>query len=412
MKKRFILPLLFGTLIAAPLAKAAISVNLAYLALSQQVMPNSKGDTFTQFTAPHLSMGYTLFYGSGQLGSFGVFTNYYGYLRAIATNTTPIPLSTSNFTSFSNLSDFNGLSPSFNQSILNSNMTFIATDQNWETAIYNVQNNTVTLIANQNTPIPKGQSTFSGFAYPTALSNNAVAFWASGSNNQEGIYQTDSKGHLSVLINTSTLIPNKISTFQHFLYPAFSRDSTAQTNIFAFVGVDNQNKKGIYLYNKGKINIIVDQSTTIPNGGVGYFTDFRDLSFDATTNSLAFVADGILGQTGLYFYNGSSIVSLALPNSLLPDGVGQFTHFQSPCVVGKNTVFAATGSHNLQGIYFASSDGSLYKVVSNHDVINKKNIQNIEISHEGFSNNQVALLVHFTDGSSGIYIGVIKGIAY
>ena len=237
MRKRFILPLLFSALIAAPFAEAAISVNLAYLALSQQAMPNSKGDTFTQFTAPHLSMGYTLFYGSGQLGSFGLFTNYYGYLRAIATNTTLIPLSTSTFTSFSNLSDFNSISSSFNQSILNGNMAFVATDQNWETAIYNLQNSVPTLIANQDTPIPKGQSTFSGFAYPTALSNNAVAFWASGNNNQEGLYQTNSKGHLSVLINTTTLIPHKISTFQHFLYPAFSRDSTAQTNIFAFVGV-------------------------------------------------------------------------------------------------------------------------------------------------------------------------------
>lgn len=392
-------------------AQAFISVNLVYLSQSQQLMPGSNGDLFTQYRAPHLSGGYTLFYAKGVRGNFGLFTDYYGFLRSIANNLTQAPFGTGNFTSFDDFSDFNPPPDSYNQSLTNNTIAFVAIDRSWQTSLYNVVSQAPNLIANAQTPIPQGQGNFTGFAYPSALSNGAIAFWGSGANNQEGLYAANSKGLLNRLVDTTIFIPGTMLRFQHFSYPAFSRVQAGISN-YAFVGVDSNNNQGLYLMKNGKIITIANQNTSIPGSSVGFFTTFKDVSYDGNTGNVAFVGAGILGQLGLYIYNGSKIIPALTSQEWLPDTKGQFSRFSMPNLLGENLIFHATGSQGSQGIYFYSLNGNLFKVVSNNDIVNGKHITNLEISHEAFSGNQVAIHITFADGSSGIYIATLRGVAY
>jgi len=409
--KKFLLTAALASCFFSANLQAALSVNLAYLALTNQTMPAMQGDQFTSFATPHINAGNIVFYGMGALGSFGIFTNAAGYLSNLISSTTTVPQGIGNFSSFDNFADFTQSPLSYNQYILGNTVAFTGTDNSWQTGIYSYTNGNIKMIANEQTAIPNSINTFTTFAYPTVLPNGNIAFWGNGKNGSEGIYVGNAQGNITKLVDNTTLIPGSVMTFQHFRYPSFSHTANQPLN-FAFVGENSNHQRGIYLMQNGKIRTIADTNTSIPGSGIGYFTDFHDISYDSTTGKIAFIATGILGQIGLYIYNGAQIQVVATPQNLLPNAVGQFATFSMPNLMGNNLVFQATGSYQTEGIYLYTLDGNMFKIISNRDSINGNPINNVQISHESFSGNQVVVLINFTNGNSGIYIATMQGVAY
>ncbi|OGT29897.1 MAG: hypothetical protein A3E87_09145 [Gammaproteobacteria bacterium RIFCSPHIGHO2_12_FULL_35_23] len=410
MKNFCHLVIAFLLLLTIDFSFADTNVNVVYLALSGQSVPSDNNYLFATFFRPHLQAGYTAFIGTDTVGNQGIYTNLYGALNVVASYGTSVPDGQGNFSSFNSTSDFFDV-PSYNNlAIFGSVIAWVATDSTWESGIYSAtQSNGPQLVANQSTSIPNGQGNFIAFAYPTVMADESIAFWGAGNNNQQGLYHANSQGLLSTLIDIHATIPNGTGNFTNFMYPSFSTNPQSAEN-FAFIGTGNNNQQGVYLMQNQKLIKIADTNTEMSGGNVGYFTDFKDLSYDGYSNNLAFIGDGILGQTGIFVYNGKTVSALVQPTNIIPDGVGNFKSFSTPNMENGYVLFQATGSFNQQGIYLYDLQGNMYKILSNKDKINGKAVKTIAIGSNALSSNQISALINFQDGTSGIYLITITNL--
>lgn len=180
---------------------------------------------------------------------------------------------------FANLESFQFLSLDNDGSVV-----FIGSDRNFlQQGIYKVKGDTITTIADRNTPIPDGTGNFSEFFLPS-LDNGVVAFMGFGSNNQRGIY-TAIEGRLKTVADKNTPIPNGVGNFIGFSdsIQGLSLDNGA----VAFVGSGENNQEGIYTNLGGKLTNVVARGDTLLGQTVGGFQLSQN---GLSANSLAFLA--------------------------------------------------------------------------------------------------------------------------
>lgn len=404
--KKF-LGICFLSLISLP-SFANISINLNYLAQSGQAMPGLK-ETYLSFQPPSMSYGHLVYGAKGSLGSIALYSNLFGPISIIASNYTAVPGSTGNFTSFTTMVDFSTPIPNI-ASISSGKIAFLGTDPNFNSGLYSSASpSQISIIANSNTPAPGTQGLFSNFSHPHALSDGSIGFIASTTDGDKGIFYSNSKGILSKLVDISSSIPNGQGTFQNFRELNFSNTPSNLTT-FAFVGTGSLKQVGLYVMQDNKLSMVANQNTSMPGNHVGLFSDFGSISYDAANHQIAFVGKGILGQQAIFLYNGQNITPIVSQQNLIPGGNGQFNSFATLNLQGDNLVFSATGNNNQQGIYlYQLGTASTFKVISNQDSIQGKKIKNIFLSKQALNQNQLAMLVQFTDGSSGIFIAAISG---
>jgi hypothetical protein len=313
-----------------------------------------------------------------------------------------------------------------------------------------------TTIADSTTAIPNGSGDFTGFSPGPAIDNlGNVAFSASGSGGQGGVYvktpidpcaplvdtsnkfpsgaghlvstpndphfnfdnavffantsgggtgiYTSLHGNLGVVATTSTLVPNADkSTFTTFGdTPAISGNTVAFAGCSASAG-------GIYLNNSSGFSVVADNSTPIP-GGTGNFNFISDDPADPciSGSNVDFVGSGSGGQQGVYLLHAGSLGRVADTNTAVPGGSGNFINFWSyPGISGTNVVFDAEGTSSQQGYYAAINGGALTKIADTNTPIPGGTgdfLFNATPANPCIDGSNVLILEHGSGGQEGIY---------
>lgn len=326
----------------------SIDSELNVVADENTLVPGST-DTFATFGPLSLDDGNVAFEGGSSLVN-GIYSNIGGDLNVIADTTTSVPDSTGTF-EFVN-------SPSLD----NGDVAFRGSDQNLKTGIYTKTNGTLNVVVNENTPIPGNTSkNFGAFNSPSISGGNvtfegdvAEAVEPPGVPYESGIY-TSIGGKLNIVANKNTPIPNSTGTFAAFLGSSLDDGDVAFRGYGAFSQSQGFVKPGIYTNIDGNLSLIADTNTLIP-GSTGTFGAFLD---------------GPSLDDGIVAFKGASNNS--------PESIGIYTNL----------------------------GGSLTEVIAIGDLLESKTIDRLDFGQEGLSGNQIAFTATFDDGSQGVYVATV-----
>lgn len=388
------------------LADSGLNLTITRVASTFKIDANA----FSGLTPPAYNNGVYAFIGQGHGATeLGIFANPNGYLQDIVTNKTIIPNSSASFSSFGGTTSNDQLHRLIS---INSkgDIVFFGEGSFTLQGLYEYKNRKMLLIANDKTPIPGANGDFSSYAYPDILADSSVGFWGESGNSQQGVYFANPQGLLHKLIDTQTHVPLGQGNFVDISNVSFSSLSTEKSPEFAFIGKGVNKQLGLYLYSYGKTRLIANENTPLPNQGTGYFTNFAKLSFDANTGGIAYIAGGLLGQNGIYYWDGKQTTQIANIQSFIPNGIGHFLHFSQVDASGNLLAFQGSGQSGQQGVYIYSSSGSIYKILNNHDTLDDRKIVSVMISGNSLHGDNLALLVNFKDKSQAIYV-ITLGLA-
>ncbi len=174
--------------------------------------------------------------------------------------------------------------------------------------IYRRTNGLLDLVADSTTPIPGGTGNFKSLDGYATGDEGKVAFIGTVTNRfreveQQGVYASV-ENSLSVIADLNTPIPEGSGNFAKFDGTP-SLDSDAVT----FRGWDSDESGhlthvGLYKSLNGSLSMIVDRNTPIP-GGTNTFTSFRDFSTD--DGSVVFRGNGADLNTGIFTDFGGAL---------------------------------------------------------------------------------------------------------
>ena len=217
------------------------------------------------------------------------------------------------------------------------------------------------------------------------------------------IYNNNVAGSSPVAVVTpDDSVPDGTGKFTSFGDPSLSG------NLVAFVGIGGNGENGIYtknIYIRGirPLGFIVDINTAIP-GGTGNFKGFDAPSLSG--NKVAFLGSDSNGLQGIYTGEiGDEPNIVADTSTPIPGGTGKFTSFENPSLSGNWVAFLDVDG-NSRGIYVDRLDvdqNSMLKIIATSDVLDGKTITGLSFGHEGLSEDKLAFVASFSDGSSGIY---------
>jgi hypothetical protein len=352
-------------------------------------IPGGTG-SFIGFDPPSLDRRNLAFRGLGS-SQEGIYISVGNKLRVVADSNTPIPGGTGSFTSL------------FSPSLDNGNVAFSSG------GIYISVGNKLRVIADSNTPIPGGTGNFTYVNFPS-LDNGNVAFAGGSTSFETGIY-IKVGDQLKVVADSNTPIPGGTGNFTFLFSPSLDNGDVAFASDFPVAS-------GIYANIGGKLKVIADRNTPIPNG-TGNFGGFRSPSLDNGNVAFAGLIPGPRLQlpTGIYINVGGKLKVVADRNTPIPDGTGNFGSFISVSLNDGNVAFVGDDDADAtiypplpqqQGIY-TTLGGSLKKVIARNDSLDGKIVSSVAIDREALSKNRIAFVAEFTDGSRGIYVGTLKG---
>ena len=116
------------------------------------------------------------------------------------------------------------------------------------------------IVANNNTAIPGGTGNFTGTGVQPAISGSNVVFEGKGSGGQTGIYLSSAAG-LSVVANTSTLVPGGTANFT-----AFDDHPVISGNTVVFLGSESNGVTGLFSAGAGGLTLLADSTMLSPDG--------------------------------------------------------------------------------------------------------------------------------------------------
>jgi hypothetical protein len=242
-------------------------------------VPGSQG-FFSGFLDASLSGGDVAFSGTGPSGN-GVYTDVGGPLRVIVDPTTMYP-GGGTFPTFGNPT------PSLDDGIVA--FTSLNSD-NSRSSVFNDVGGTLVIVADEDTPVPGGQGTFSRIGAEVATNQGSVAFSAgSESFSTSGIY-TDAGGTLRLVANSHMLAPGTQETFV-----AFDTEVSLDAGTVVFkarAGAVN----GIYAEVGGTLLKIIDTTDQLEGAAV---TNLGRLSNEAVSGNRVTFRATTGSRTGIY----------------------------------------------------------------------------------------------------------------
>jgi hypothetical protein len=268
----------------------------------QTPVPAGSG-TFSDFTRPALAGGSMVFVGSGTAGQLGVYTDIGGSLLRVADLSTPIPGGTGTFTSFS---------AKYGTPVLDgTSVAFGAAGSGSQAGIYRWTGGGLNVVADTSTLQPGGGGPFQNLSC-ASIDGPRVAFFGSRpipGGFREGLYLAEG-GLLSVVADTTTAVPGGMGTFAGFGAPSLVGDTVV------FVGEDSvSGLLGIYSWRAGQLSVLYDTTTLVPDG-VGTFTMFGfEVSVDGS--QVAFFGIDSAGTPGIFANLGGSLLKVLDSNTRL-----------------------------------------------------------------------------------------------
>jgi sugar lactone lactonase YvrE len=378
-------------------------------------IPGGTGNfTSLPAAASYSSSGQVAFYGEGSGGQAGVYRMVNGPPIKVADLNAAIPNGTGNFTAFF----IPG--PPIVPAIDGSNVAFFGAGSGGQQGIYasvpvdpTIPGNPIR-IADTFTAIPGGTGNFTSFvpgnpiAPNPSISGNKVAFFAAGSDGQQGIYAGDFsvQGPPIKIADTATAIPGGTGSFTALpQYPCISGDN------LVFLGNGSGGQQG--LYRAGAVGPpikVADLNTAIP-GGTGTFTSFipgNPIAPAIDGTSVAFFGAGSGGQQGIYvsipadpLIPGNPI-KIADTSTAIPGGTGNFTGFGAVSLSATDVAFLGLGANGQEGIYDMTG-GSLLKVVDLTAILDGRSITGLSLSRSALVGDPLAFQATLADGSQALY---------
>jgi hypothetical protein len=360
-------------------------------------IPGLKGAFFTYFGVPAIFGDRVAFYGrSGDFHSAlqaGIFVWEGGTFQIVADISTPVPQGTApvSFTRFGDPALSRGRT-----SFLGQNHFFPLQE-----GIYVKEGSSLRVVADVNTPIPRGTGNFSSNFGMQALDSGNVAF-THRRPGQHGVYGGIG-GQLKMVANLNTPIPGGVGNFST---PsgglAFDEVSISGSNV-AFVG-RGAGQEGIYSSIDGSLRVEVNLQTALPGAG-GNASSFRGPTIDG--ENLAFMATGPhFSVQGIYSKIGETLRVVADTQTAIPGKSVKFA-LLDPFVSldGGNVVFGGRLAFpsSYSGI-FARYSGSLVKIIDTEDILEGKTISSLDFGPQALSGTQVVFKVNFSDFSQAIFL--------
>jgi len=385
----FSLAVLFLSVTTRSNAGGVTYVDVADTATS---IPGGTG-TFTGFGLPAISGNYIAFDAMGSNSQDGIYVwSQSGGLQRVTDN---------NGTGFT----------SFIPPTVDSNGT--AAFQGDSSGIYTGVGggSSVTTVASASVPVPgnPGASFFFNAldSRPASIDKGVVAFegWSRSSTGavDQGIYTGPSAGGpLTLIADRSTFLPYGTGTIQMVFFRG-----PAINNGQVLFDADNGSASGFYALINGSIVRVIDSTQTLPGtnvkfsesegsgitpgaisgGRVAFFSNggYYGMNTDGTLTPLATTSDTPPGSTQKF------VITFGL--GLNPDGSYLFTGQTS------------TGF----GVYYSPSftSADYTRLIGDGDQLNGKTIKEVQTLPFSLSGNDFVIDVSFTDGSSGIYEGIL-----
>jgi hypothetical protein len=334
---------------------------------------------FGSFGPPSVSGSRVAFTAVDSAGSAGVYTWQGGVFHVVADATTSIPGSAETFTTFGP------------PSIVGQRVAFVGTGALRQQGVYEANaQGTLSVVADGNTPIPGGTLNFRSFGLHPSSSGGQVAFVGSRGR-QRGIY-VETGGALDVIADTNQPVPGTTENFISF------GDPSATGGRVAFAG-RGTTQQGLYIVSGSHLSVVADTSTAIP-GGSGTFAFFGDPALSG--GNLAVLGEDSSFTPGIYRTRGRFLELVADTNTLLPDGSDVFSSFDDPAFSGDVVAFHGF-SGSGEGIYIREG-GVLSKVIDTNDLLDGKTPVGFALFRDGLSGSTLAFDVRFNDGSEGLYV--------
>jgi hypothetical protein len=385
-KHRLLMCSAVALLLALPSHAVAVSFSLAKVADKSTPIPGGTG-SFSCLLGYSLSGSNVAFWGSGFQPPFfcqpsGIYHFDGLILSEVADTHTSIPGGTGTFVEFGSPPLVSGL-----------NVAFGASGSGAQSGIYLREGSTLKVVADTNTPIPGGAGTFSSFL-GFALSENNVAFFGGGSG-QGGIYLFDGAVLHTVADFNTPLPQGAAGNFAGFGAVAISGKNV----VFDAVG-NSFDQEGIYLFDGVTLRTVADTSMAFP-GGTGNFIIFlSSLAIDG--NKVAFRALGSGFQQGVYLFDGTSLVTVADTTTPIPGGTGNFFDFGFPVMTDGDTVaFLGISDSQKPGIYLFDRSG-LRKVADTQTVVPGGAATFVSFFGAAMDDGDIAIGARDSSGDGGI----------
>lgn len=331
----------------------SINGSITQVADTNTAIPGGTGNFFA-FNSPTFDNGSVAFRGFGatffpngsiQLSQEGIYSNLSGTLSVVADRNTPIPSSTGNFVSFD-------ADPS-----LDNNVVAFTTNNGNDSGVYKQENGLLSVIANRSTVIPGTTSNFETLDEPV-ISNRDILFFGSRGfqeNFRSGIYVA-SNNSLNVIADDNTPIPGGIGNFNFF--DAANLDNNSVVLKGGRTTLQGRVQEGIYLENGGSLSLIADLNTPIPDG-TGNFSSFIFTAPAIDDGNVAFIGYGSNSQAGLYTTLGGSLSKVIDINDTLDGKTFSPFSFTSATLgreglSGNQLAFLAEFTDGSQGVYIAT----------------------------------------------------------
>ena len=282
------------------------------------------------------------------------------------------------------------------------------------------------------------------FRNNVSISGNEIAFFALDPGNSfpttGRIYVQDVSpgGNLRTSVSTDTLVPGLVGGISGVTDDFDNIGSFAVSNGTVIFTGDNQFPPfpgGVYVEQNGVVSVVADSSTPIPGGNsnfdsfTGVAIDGDNLFFSHITPSGVFNSNDdaitqLSASGGSFDVSGNNfaqttqggivtsingIVSQPVTGStLIPNRSVTFAGVDNVSLDGTNFAFTGLDSFTTarrEGLY-AQINGSLVTVIEEGDTLGGLIVSDINLG--GFSDNQIAFGVSFTDGSEAIFTTTVS----
>lgn len=340
-------------------------------------------DTFTHVSGAKISGENVAFLGTGADSKSGLYALSDTGLKTVADRSTQVLGRDNQF--FTNVYDFaldgsdiaffsyrNGPSGGYNEGIY----LFSSTDRR-------------AIVENESFP---------GLHYDLGLDDGSVAFFAQVPFGPQRIH-IQSDGVLQTVIDSNTPLPGTSVTYGLI---AHTSKPTAVVDGKAVVFVTEKARQGIYRQENGVTRIVVDPSTPMPGAGEPFA---QIQSYYASQGNTVFGGANAIGdKEGIYLHTGSTIEVVVDQTTSIPGTTGTFKWFGSNAVSldGSNVLFRGGGANFNYGVY-TNLGGSLTEVIHTGDTLDGKTIRDLEITEQSISGQTVVFTAVFTNGSRAVY---------
>ena len=388
------------SLISMPLTTNAQTITFTKIVGTGTGVPGETGRTFGRLGVPSINNGNVAFWGRDVFSlRQGIYRYVGGVLNRVVDNSMLVPGgSGKNFQDLSN--------PSYIDN--NGNVAFWGRNRATPvpTGIYIGNGGPLTIVVDYLTKMPDSTEAFSLFSGKFSLDNGNVVFPSLNPFGLEGIYARIG-GSLGVIADENTLIPGESDTFDRPAgggQAAFLDEVDIDGEDVVFVGRGKE-QEGIYTSIGGSLNIVADKNTQIP-GRSGNFSRFRWPSID--NGYVAFFALG----GGIVTNIGGSLNVIVDRTTLIPGQPFSFYNMGFISLDAGNVAFlgSACALCGYGGI-FVHTNGSVIKVIDNHDLLEGKTTSSLSIGQQGLSGDQIVFHASFTDGTQGIFVATVDALS-